>query len=131
MAIVIGVWFGLAGGVAVLAGLSAMGRARRLRRSGLSAWATAVPAPPSASQPARRTMLQYALADGQVMERLSPQPARRAASLQPGQRVLVWYDAADPDDVLVYGRDGRLADRAFVAAGLLVILAGAAIAALA
>jgi hypothetical protein len=131
MAIVIGVWFGLAGGVAVLAGLSAMGRARRLRRRGLSAWATAVPAPASAGQPAPRTMIQYALADGQVMERLSPQPARRAASFQPGQKVLVWYDAADPDDVLVYGRDGRLADRAFVAAGMLVIVAGAAIAALA
>jgi hypothetical protein len=131
MAIVIGVWFALAGGVAALAGLAGLGRARRLRRSGLSAWATAVPAPPAAGQPARRTMIQYALADGQVMERLSPQPARRAASLQPGQKVLVWYDAADPDDVLVYGRDGRLADRAFAAAGLLLILAGAAIAALA
>ena len=131
MAIAIGIWFALAGGVAVLAGLAGRGRARRLRRSGLSAWATAVPAPPSAGQPARRTMIQYALPDGQVMERLAPQPARRAAALQPGQRVLVWYDAADPDDVLVYGRDGRRADRAFTAAGLLLILAGAAIAALA
>jgi hypothetical protein len=131
MAIAIGVWFALAGGVAALVGLAGMGRARRLRRSGLSAWATAVPAPPWSGQPARRTMIQYALADGQVMERLSPQPARRAAALQPGQRVLVWYDAADPDDVLVCGRDGRRADRAFMAAGLLLILAGAAIAALA
>jgi hypothetical protein len=130
MAIVIGVWFALAGGLAGLAGLAGMGRTRRLRRSGLSAWATAVPGPLSAGQPARRTMIQYALADGQVMERLSPQPARRAASLQPGQKILVWYDAADPDDVLVYGRDGRLADRAFVAAGMLLILAGAGIAAL-
>jgi hypothetical protein len=131
MAIVIGVWFGLVGGVAVLAGLAGMARARRLRRSGLSAWATAVPAPPAAGQPARRTVIQYALADGQVMERLSPQPARRAASLLPGQKVLVWYDAADPDDVLVYGREGRRSDRVFVAAGLLVILAGAVVAALA
>jgi hypothetical protein len=131
MSIVIGVWFALAGGLAALAGLAGMGRARRLRRGGLSAWATAVLAPAADGPASRRTMLQYALADGRVMERLFPQPARRAAALQPGQKVLVWYDAADPQDVLVYGRDGRLADRAFVAAGMLLILAGAGIAALA
>jgi hypothetical protein len=130
MSIVIGVWFALAGGLAALAGLSGRRRARRLRRYGLSAWATAVPSPASAGQPPRRTMIQYALPDGQVIERLSPPPARRAASLQPGQNVLLWYDPADPQDVLVYGREGRLADRAFVAAGMLLILAGAGIAAL-
>jgi len=34
MVIVIGVWFALAGGLAALAGLTAMRRARRLRRGG-------------------------------------------------------------------------------------------------
>jgi Protein of unknown function (DUF3592) len=128
MSIVIGAWFALAGGLAALAGLAGMRRVRHLRRHGRSAWATAVPA---AGEPARRTMIQYALADGRVMEQLSPQPARRSASLRPGQSVLVWYDPADPQDVLVYGREGRLSDRAFTVAGLLLILAGAAVAALA
>ena len=34
MLIVIGIWFALAGGLAALAGLTAMRRARRLRRAG-------------------------------------------------------------------------------------------------
>lgn len=49
-------------------------------------------------------------------------------SLQPGQKVLVWYDPNDPDDVLVYGRWGRAADRAFVTAGALFVLIGVAVA---
>jgi hypothetical protein len=93
----------------------------------------AVPPPVSAGeQPGgspRRTLIQYALADGRVVERISPEPARRAAHLHPGQKVLVWYDPEDPQDVLVYGREGRLADRAFVAVGVLFILAGTGLAA--
>jgi hypothetical protein len=42
--------------------------------------------------------------------------------------VLIWYDPADPDDVLVYGRWGRTADRVFLSIGLLFMAAGAAIA---
>ena len=72
-------------------------------------------------------MIQYALPDGQVVERISPQPARKAAALRPGQHVLVWYDLADPQDVLVYGREGRIANRLFVAAGLALIGAGIAL----
>jgi hypothetical protein len=63
-----------------------------------------------------------------VLELSFPAPARKAAALSRGQQVLVWYDPEDPRDVLVYGREGSLADRAFVAAGTLFILAGAAIA---
>jgi len=59
-----------------------------------------------------------------------PAPVRKSAALAPGQKVLLWYDPADRQDVLVYGREGRLADWAFLAAGILFILAGAAIAAL-
>ena len=38
--------------------------------------------------------------------------------------MLIWYDPADPDDVLVYGRWGRTADRAFLTVGLLLIVVG-------
>ena len=131
----IGIWLALAGGLAVLAGLSGMRRMRRLRRDGVSAWAMAV-APPVAegeqkagSASPRRTLIQYALLDGRVVERTAPERARSASALRPGQKVLVWYDPADPEDVLVYGREGRLADRAFVAVGALFILAGAGTAA--
>ncbi len=42
--------------------------------------------------------------------------------------MLVWYDPADPQDVLVYGREGRIANRLFLAAGLLFLVIGAGIA---
>ncbi len=38
--------------------------------------------------------------------------------------MLVWYDPGDPQDILVYGREGRLADRAFLATGLIFVLIG-------
>jgi Protein of unknown function (DUF3592)/Mu transposase, C-terminal len=75
-------------------------------------------------------VIQYALADGRVVERVSPGSARRARMLRPGEQVLVWYDPEDPEDVLVYGREGRAADLAFVIAGALFIMLGAGIAAL-
>jgi Protein of unknown function (DUF3592)/Mu transposase, C-terminal len=127
-----GVWFALVGAIAAVAGLSGIRQSRRLRRDGVSVWAVAVPPSiPAGEQPdwpPHRTMIQYALADGQVMERISPRPARKAAMLRPGQRVLVWYDPADPQDVLVYGREGQIANRLFVAAGVLFFLIGAGLA---
>ena len=42
--------------------------------------------------------------------------------------MLVWYDPADPQDVLAYGREGRIANRLFLTAGLLFMLIGAWIA---
>jgi hypothetical protein len=75
-------------------------------------------------------VIQYTLADGRVVERLSPGSARKAAMLRPGQKVLVWYDPEDPQDVLVYGREGRAADLAFVVAGALFIMIGVGIVAL-
>jgi len=133
MLIVIGIWFGLAGGVAALAGLTGMRRARRLRRGGSPVWAVALPGPVSMEEEQGgspgRTVIQYTLADGRVVERPSPGSARKAAMLRPGQRVLVWYDPDDPQDVLVYGREGRAADLVFVIAGALFIALGAGIAA--
>jgi hypothetical protein len=134
MLIVIGVWFALAGGVAALAGLTGMRRARRLRRGGSPVWAVALPQPVAVDEEPGgspgRTVIQYTLADGRVVERPSPGSARKAAMLRPGQKVLVWYDPDDPQDVLVYGREGRAADLVFVIAGALFIALGAGIAAI-
>jgi hypothetical protein len=131
MLIVIGIWFALAGGLAALTGLTAMRRARRLRRGGSPVWAVALPRPVAVDEEAGgspgRTVIQYTLADGRVMERLSPGSGRKAAMLRPGQKVLVWYDPKDPQDVLVYGREGRAADLAFVVAGTLFIMLGVGI----
>jgi hypothetical protein len=127
MSILIGLWFAFAGGVAALAALTARGRVRRLRRSGRTAWAMIVPSPASPGQ-ARRKLIQYPLEDGQVIERLCPRPLRRAAAPAAGQQVLVWYDPADPTDVLVNGWDGRYSDLAFLAVGLFFIVVGMALA---
>jgi hypothetical protein len=132
MLTMIGILLAIPGALAVLAGARAMHRARRLRRAGVATWAlTLAPAPaPAASgdwQSAgtpRELLIQYTLADGRVFERTTLASAGRKAPLTPGQRVLVWYDPEDPDDVLVYGRWGRFADRAFVAAGTLFVLIG-------
>ena len=135
MLIVFGIWAALAGGVAALAGLSGLRRVRRLRRDGVTAWALAVPEPapaPAAGPPANpdgQLRLQYTLADGRVVERIGPAPRRKPATPRPGDKVLIWYDPADPDDVLVYGHWGRTSDRVFLTIGLLLIVVGTAIAA--
>jgi hypothetical protein len=135
MPVAVGFWFALAGGIAMLAGLSGLRQAGRLRRRGASAWATAVPLPMPAAddrpgRPRSRTLIQFALPDGRLIEQVSPTPVRKSARLEPGQRVLVWYDPASPQDVVVYGRDSRRADRAFLAAGIIGVAIGIAVAAL-
>ena len=59
-------------------------------------------------------------------------PAQRhgasRATPRPGDKVLIWYDPADPDDVLVYGHWGRTSDRVFLSIGLLLIVVGTVIA---
>jgi hypothetical protein len=59
-----------------------------------------------------------------VLEKYS---AERTGELMPGERVLIWYDPADPLDVIVRGREGRAADLVFVIAGAALLAAGAAI----
>jgi hypothetical protein len=130
MPVLIGLWFTFAGGLAVLAGLTARSRVRRLRRSGRTAWGMVVPSP-GAQEEARgpqHNRVQYPLDDGRVIERLCPRPARKAAAPRAGQKVLVWYDPADPADVLVNGWDGRRSDLVFLAVGLLFIVAGVGLA---
>ena len=134
MPVLIGVWFGIAGSLAVLAGLTARLRVRRLRREGVAVWATAVPTPepatpgPATPGPAGPVRLEYTLADGRVMQRLG---AARGRRLRAGQKVLVWYDPADPGEVVVYGQEGRLSDRVFMLAGALFIVVGVGLAAFA
>jgi hypothetical protein len=124
MHLVIGVWLGFAGLFAWLAGFTSMLRVRRLRRHGTTAWAMVV------QYAADRTALQFTLDDGRVVEQLNPEPLKGGA-LKPGEKILVWYDPADPADILVYGRYARRTDKVFIAAGSLLILVGAAIAAFA
>jgi hypothetical protein len=127
MPVVIGLCFAFPGFVAALAGLTARSRVRRLRRAGRSAWAMVVPAPRDAESPARN-LIQYPLDDGRVIERLCPRPVRKAAAPAAGQKLLVWYDPADPTDVLVNGWDGRFSDLVFLAVGLSFIVFGMALA---
>ena len=41
--------------------------------------------------------------------------------------MLIWYDPADPQDVLVYGHQGRASDLAFIIVGAALILGAAVI----
>jgi Protein of unknown function (DUF3592)/Mu transposase, C-terminal len=129
--VVFGVWLVLAGAIAALAGQAGTARRRRLRGRGLTAWAMVLPTPADPADPEHRpagVSVQFALRDGRVIERGYARPGRRSRAPQPGQRVLVWYDPADPADVLVYASDGRWSDRAFVAMGVLLIVGGSSIA---
>jgi Protein of unknown function (DUF3592) len=128
---VVAAWICLAGVLAGLAGLASLRQTRKLRRAGKTAWATIVPAadepPEKAGRQPRRVMVQFALPDGRVIELPCPRAAG-APDLEPGHKILVWYDPADPADVLVYRRGGRLADGLFIAAGCALLVAGIAVA---
>jgi Protein of unknown function (DUF3592)/Mu transposase, C-terminal len=124
----------LAGALALLVGASARRRVRRLKREGIKVWAEAIHRPPPDGEQSdarqydsgQQVTLQYTLEDGRVLERSAR--TRRGAPLAPGQKVLIWYDPHDPAEVLVYGRDGRDSDLAFIVIGLIFVLAGAVIA---
>jgi hypothetical protein len=122
MATVVGIWLALSGVVPVLAGLAGLRRVRRLRRDGVQAWAAAVP--DSSPGRERGTALQYRLSDGRTIEKLG---AGKTAGLIPGERLLIWYDPADPVDILIQGHDGRRSDLAFVITGVALVGAGALI----
>jgi Protein of unknown function (DUF3592) len=114
---------------AVIVGLFARRRTRQLRRDGVRVWAVAMHRP--RDDGGQLVTLQYRLADGRVVEESAPPRARRRAPLLPGNKVLIWYDPADPAEILVYGREGRVADMAFVVVGAILALAGTVIAILA
>jgi hypothetical protein len=125
MSMVFGIWLMVAGAVAVLAGVSGARQAERLRRFGQTAWATVVPAPAGEGDDdwPRQRLIQYALADGRILERLAPPRARAL----PGAKVLIWYDPAAPDDVLIFGRSAVNSDVLFIGIGVALVLLGAAI----
>jgi hypothetical protein len=133
LSIVIGIVLALAGGLAALAGWAERRRARQLRQHGIRTWAMVVARPAVQDEVGgaarqRRTVIQFSLTDGRIIEQADPGSPRKAGRLQPGQHVLVWYDAEDPGDVLVYGRGTRLADAAFIAVGTFCVLVGLLIA---
>lgn len=129
MAVAVGVWMALTGVPALLVGVFARRRSRQLRRHGLRAWAIAMHRPQD--EGGKLVTLQYRLANGRVVEESAPPRARRAAPLLPGNKVLIWYNPADPAEILVYGREGRAADLAFVVVGAILALGGTIIAILA
>jgi hypothetical protein len=140
MPIVFGVWFVLAGGLAALVGGTDLRRIKRLRAHGEKVWAAVTPRQvedgedredreDSGAGGAGDMSLQYQLPDGRVMERMSSLPASKAAARRPRQKVLIWYDPKEPDDILVYGRREGTLDVAFLVAGTLLILAGIGMAA--
>jgi hypothetical protein len=122
MATALGIWLGLAGAVPVLVGLAGMRRVRRLRRVGVRTWAVAAPRP--LDDGVRQVALQYMLPDGRALEKVT---AGKVTALLPGERVLIWYDPADPTDVLVHGQPGRVSDLVFVIVGAALVAAGAVI----
>jgi hypothetical protein len=126
MAVAIGVWMAITGLPAALVGLFARRRIRQLRRDGVRVWAVALNQPRDDGGPL--VTLQYQLTDGRVVEQSAPAGARRGAPLLPGNKVLIWYDPADPMEILIYGREGRASDLAFVVVGVILAVAGTAIA---
>jgi hypothetical protein len=132
--VVEGVLLALGGALAAVTGLTGLARIRRLRRAGATAWGTILAAPPDDGEPEReavsRFSVRFALTDGQVIERAGGRRPARRESLAPGQKVLVWYNPADPGDAVIYGREGRRLEWAFLAAGLLLIAGGAVAASL-
>jgi hypothetical protein len=120
MAAVVGIWIGLAGAVPLLAGLAGMRRDRRLRRGGVKAWAVAERLPGEQHLMA----LRYTLPDQRALVKVV---TGKAAALLPGERVLIWYDPADPGDVLVYGRQRRVPGLALLVTGVLFVAGGAVI----
>jgi len=134
MPVLVGIWFAIAGAVAVLAGLSAMRRADGLRLRGVAAWATVARGPdpagdvPDGGDPDPGLLIRYTLADGRPMEQPCPASLRKSSALIPGEKVRIWYDGTNPDEVLISGRDGHYGDWAFAITGILLILAGTGIA---
>ena len=123
MATVVGIWIALAGTVPALAGLTGVRRARRLRRDGVRAWSTAVPFYPAGED--GQVALRYTLPDGRVVENAA---VRRTGTLLAGERVLIWYDPADPADAVIQGREGRTTDLVFAVIGAVLVVAGTVIA---
>ncbi|MEV5006269.1 DUF3592 domain-containing protein [Streptomyces sp. NPDC055692] len=112
------------GGAMVLAGITSLRQTRRIERTGLRTWALVKRSPgwrdddPSPARP----LLQFTTEDDRVVEIVSPVPATRRRPLHDGDTLLIIYDPANPDAILVHNRERRLLDYGFIAAGTLVAL---------
>lgn len=113
----------LGGLVALLAGAYGLQRTRHLTEGGETTEALVK----AVVQGADRPTLQFEAADGRVLEVVSPVPANRRRPLRAGDRVRIAYDADDPREVLLIGRERRGLDRAFVAAGASLVIVGLAL----
>ncbi len=129
MSVEIGLILVAVGLLAAVVGLTSHRNAQQLRDFGRSAWGLVI-APPPDDEPPETAVIRYALPDGRVLERSCRQPARKSRALRTGERVRIWYDIANPGEILVQRRDGHVSDRAFFAAGLAVMLLGLAFLAL-
>ena len=104
----LGVVIVLGGVVSLVAGVTGRRRSRRIRGEGETAWATIVPAPrhPEYEPSAYRPLLRFRTSDGRAVEVFSPLPPTRGRPLVEGQKVLVYFDPAEPTQVLLHWRPG-------------------------
>jgi hypothetical protein len=115
MLIVFGAVTAFGGLIAVVAGGYGLRRADRIRGLGHAAEALVKPSPPGAERP----RLTFETHDGRVMEIVSPVPGLAA-----GDGVRLWYDPADPREVVVDGHERRGVEWAFLAVGCALIVTG-------
>ncbi|MFJ2772765.1 DUF3592 domain-containing protein [Streptomyces sp. NPDC087300] len=113
--------------VAALAGAYGLRQTRRISAAGAVAQALVKAAPPGAERPT----LQFETGDGRVVEVVSPVPATRRRPLASGDRVHLAYDTEDPRETVLLGGERTGLDRAFVGAGLALVVLGAVLAAVA
>ncbi|ATL26966.1 DUF3592 domain-containing protein [Streptomyces formicae] len=107
--------------VAVLAGAYGLRQTRRISAAGAVAQALVKAAPPGAERPT----LQFETVDGRVVEVVSPVPSTRRRPLASGDRVRLAYDTEDPRETVLLGGERTGLDRAFVGAGLALVVLGA------
>lgn len=113
--------------VAVLAGAYGLRQTRRISAAGAVAQALVKAAPPGAERPT----LQFETVDGRVVEVVSPVPPTRSRPLASGDRVRLAYDTEDPRETVLLGGERTGLDRAFVGAGLALVVLGAVLVAVA
>ncbi|MBO1335400.1 DUF3592 domain-containing protein [Streptomyces sp. VRA16 Mangrove soil] len=118
--IVLAAFTALGGLVALLAGAYGLRRTRRIRAAGNVVEALVKPPQPGSDRP----LLQFATADGQVIEVVSPVPAGRHRPLPAGGVVSVAYDTEDPRETVVLGGERPGVDRGFMIAGAVLVLVG-------
>ncbi|MFD9718340.1 hypothetical protein [Streptomyces sp. NPDC059076] len=106
------VFTAMAGLVAMLAGAYGLRHTRRITGSCYFALALVKPPPPGALRP----LLTYETLDGRVVETVSPVALDATSG-----SVRLWYDPADPYDVVIDGHQRTALDRALIAAGVVLL----------